>query len=115
MGSLLLGRGEKDMRFSLPNSRHHGDQPSGGFSGPGHRHHAARAGDPESQEALNEIYVKHTGQTFKAIEDALERDKFLTAEMARDFGIVDKVIDKRSEEADGQGSLISRLLDLKAP
>jgi ATP-dependent Clp protease protease subunit len=42
--------------------------------------------------------VKHTGQTFKAIEDALERDKFLTAEMARDFGIVDKVIDKRSED-----------------
>jgi ATP-dependent Clp protease protease subunit len=42
--------------------------------------------------------VKHTGQTFKAIEDALERDKFLTAEMARDFGIVDKVIDKRTEE-----------------
>jgi ATP-dependent Clp protease protease subunit len=42
--------------------------------------------------------VKHTGQTYKAIEDALERDKFLTAEMARDYGIVDKVIDKRSQE-----------------
>src|SRR5438034_5923627 len=50
------------------------------------------------KKRLNEIYVKHTGQTYKAIEDALERDKFLTAEMARDFGIVDKVIDKRSEE-----------------
>jgi ATP-dependent Clp protease protease subunit len=45
--------------------------------------------------------VKHTGQTYKAIEDALERDKFLTADMARDFGIVDKVIDKRPEEAAG--------------
>ena len=67
---------------------------------------AGRAGgnDGHAQEILNlkkrlnEIYVKHTGQTYKAIEDALERDKFLTAEMAKDFGIVDKVIDKRPEE-----------------
>src|ERR1700709_1863110 len=98
MGSLLLAAGHKDMRFSLPNSRIMVHQPSGGFQG------QATATILPAQEILNlkkrlnEIYVKHTGQTFKAIEDALERDKFLTAEMARDFGIVDKVIDKRSEE-----------------
>ena len=51
------------------------------------------------KKRLNEIYVKHTGQTYQAIEDALERDKFLTAEMARDFGIIDKVIEKRAEES----------------
>jgi len=65
---------------------------------PGHRHHAARPGDPEPEETAQRDLCEHTGQTFKAIEDALERDKFLTAEMARDFGIVDKVIDKRSED-----------------
>ena len=47
---------------------------------------------------LNEIYVKHTGQQLKKIEDALERDTFLTAEAAKDFGIIDKVIEKRPEE-----------------
>jgi ATP-dependent Clp protease protease subunit len=82
MGSLLLAAGHKDMRFSLPNSRI--------------MLHAQEI--LNLKKRLNEIYVKHTGQTYKAIEDALERDKFLTAEMARDFGIVDKVIDKRSEE-----------------
>src|SRR6202043_729352 len=80
MGSLLLAAGQKDMRFSLPNSRI--------------MEHAQEI--LNLKKRLNEIYVKHTGQTFKAIEDALERDKFLTAEMARDFGIVDKGIDKRS-------------------
>ena len=82
MGSLLLAAGHKDMRFSLPNSRI--------------MLHAQEI--LNLKKRLNEIYVKHTGQTYKAIEDALERDKFLTAEMARDFGIVDKVIDKRLED-----------------
>src|ERR1700727_1687623 len=82
MGSLLLAAGHKDMRFSLPNS--------------GIMLHAQEI--LNLKKRLNEIYVKHTGQTYKAIEDALERDKFLTAEMARDFGIVDKVIDKRAED-----------------
>jgi len=50
------------------------------------------------KKRLNEIYVKHTGQTLKRIEDALERDTFLTADMAKDFGIIDKVIEKRPEE-----------------
>ena len=51
------------------------------------------------KKRLNEIYVKHTGQPLKAIEDALERDKFLTADGAREFGVVDKVIEKRADEA----------------
>ena len=98
MGSLLLAAGQKDMRFSLPNSRIMVHQPSGGFQGQATDIMLHAQEILNLKKRLNEIYVKHTGQTFKAIEDALERDKFLTAEMARDFGIVDKVIDKRSEE-----------------
>ena len=98
MGSLLLAAGEKDMRFSLPNSRIMVHQPSGGFQGQATDIMLHAQEILNLKKRLNEIYVKHTGQTYKAIEDALERDKFLTADMARDFGIVDKVIDKRSEE-----------------
>ena len=98
MGSLLLAAGHKDMRFSLPNSRIMVHQPSGGFQGQATDIMLHAQEILNLKKRLNEIYVKHTGQTYKAIEDALERDKFLTAEMARDFGIVDKVIDKRAEE-----------------
>src|ERR1700730_16811598 len=98
MGSLLLCAGHKDMRFSLPNSRIMVHQPSGGFQGQATDIMLHAQEILNLKKRLNEIYVKHTGQTYKAIEDALERDKFLTAEMARDFGIVDKVIDKRSED-----------------
>ena len=98
MGSLLLAAGQKDMRFSLPNSRIMVHQPSGGFQGQATDIMLHAQEILNLKKRLNEIYVKHTAQTFKAIEDALERDKFLTAEMARDFGIVDKVIDKRSED-----------------
>jgi len=98
MGSLLLAAGEKDLRFALPNSRIMVHQPSGGFQGQATDIMLHAQEILNLKKRLNEIYVKHTGQTYKAIEDALERDKFLTAEMARDFGIVDKVIDKRPEE-----------------
>src|ERR1700709_378276 len=98
MGSLLLAAGHKDMRFSLPNSRIMVHQPSGGFQGQATDIMLHAQEIMNLKKRLNEIYVKHTGQTFKAIEDALERDKFLTADMARDFGIVDKVIDKRPED-----------------
>ena len=97
-GSLLLAAGTKDLRFALPNARIMVHQPSGGFEG--------RATDImlHAQEILNlkkrlnEIYVKHTGQTLKKIEDALERDTFMTAGMAKEFGLIDKVIDKRPIE-----------------
>ena len=98
MGSLLLAAGEKDMRFSLPNSRIMVHQPSGGFQGQATDIMLHAQEILNLKKRLNEIYVKHTGQTYKAIEEALERDKFLTADMARDFGIVDKVMDKRPEE-----------------
>src|SRR5882757_10053460 len=98
MGSLLMTAGQKDMRFALPNARIMVHQPSGGFQGQATDIMLHAQEILNLKKRLNEIYVKHTGQTFKAIEDALERDKFLTAEMARDFGIVDKVIEKRPED-----------------
>src|SRR5256885_1027234 len=98
MGSLLLAAGEKDMRFSLPNSRIMVHQPSGGFQGQATDIMLHAQEILNLKKRLNEIYVKHTGQNYKAIEDALECDKFLTSEMARDFGIVDKALDKRPEE-----------------
>jgi ATP-dependent Clp protease, protease subunit len=98
MGSLLLSAGEKDMRFALPNARIMVHQPSGGFQGQATDIMLHAQEILALKKRLNEIYVKHTGQPLKKIEDALERDYFLTAEMARDFGIVDKVIDKRVEE-----------------
>ena len=98
MGSLLLAAGHKDMRFALPNARIMVHQPSGGFQGQATDIMLHAQEILNLKKRLNEIYVHHTGQTYKAIEDALERDKFLTSEMAREFGIVDKVIDKRAED-----------------
>jgi ATP-dependent Clp protease protease subunit len=98
MGSLLLAAGEKDMRFALPNARIMVHQPSGGFQGQATDIMLHAQEILALKKRLNEIYVKHTGQPLKKIEDALERDYFLTSEMARDFGIVDKVIDKRLDE-----------------
>jgi ATP-dependent Clp protease protease subunit len=95
MGSLLLTAGAKDKRFCLPNSRVMVHQPSGGAQG--------QATDIEIQareilklrQRLNEIYVKHTGQPIEAIEKKLERDSYMSAEEARDFGLVDQVVDQR--------------------
>jgi ATP-dependent Clp protease protease subunit len=98
MGSLLLAAGAKDMRFALPNARIMVHQPSGGFQGQATDIMLHAQEILNLKKRLNEIYVKHTGQPLKKIEDALERDMFLTAEMARDFGLIDKVIEKRPEE-----------------
>lgn len=97
MGSLLLTAGAKGKRFCLPNSRIMIHQPSGGYSG--------QATDIEihAQEILslkrrlNEIYVKHTGQKLSVIEKAMERDNFMTAEKAKEFGLIDEVIERRPE------------------
>src|SRR6202051_2902196 len=99
MGSLLLAAGKKDMRFALPNSRIMLHQPSGGFQGQATDIMLHAQEILNLKKRLNEIYVKHTGQSLKKIEDALERDYFLTAEMAVEWGVVDKVIEKRPEEA----------------
>jgi ATP-dependent Clp protease protease subunit len=95
MGSLLLAAGEKDKRFALPNSRIMIHQPSGGAQG--------QATDIEIQAReilalrarLNDIYVQHTGQKLAAVEEALERDTYLTPEEAKKFGLIDQVVDKR--------------------
>jgi ATP-dependent Clp protease protease subunit len=101
MGSLLLAAGAKDLRFALPNARIMVHQPSGGFQGQATDIMVHAQEILNLKKRLNEIYVKHTGQTLKKIEDALERDTFLTADMAKDFGIIDKVIDKRPEDMGG--------------
>jgi ATP-dependent Clp protease, protease subunit len=95
MGSLLLTAGAADLRFTLPNSRIMIHQPSGGFQGQATDIMLHAQEILNLKKRLNEIYVKHTGQPLKKIEDALERDTFLTAAMAKDFGLVDRVIDKR--------------------
>jgi ATP-dependent Clp protease, protease subunit len=98
MGSLLLAAGAKDLRFALPNARIMVHQPSGGFQGQATDIMLHAQEILNLKRRLNEIYVKHTAQPLKKIEDALERDMFLTAEMAKDFGLIDKVLEKRPEE-----------------
>jgi ATP-dependent Clp protease, protease subunit len=98
MGSLLLAAGHKDMRFALPNARIMLHQPSGGFQGQATDIMLHAQEILNLKKRLNEIYVKHTGQPLKKIEDALERDYFLTADMAKDWGIIDKVIERRPED-----------------
>src|SRR3989440_6432680 len=98
MGSLLLAAGAKDLRFALPNVRIMVHQPSGGFQGQATDIMLHAQEILNLKKRLNEIYVKHTGQALKRVEDALERDYFLTGEMAMEWGIVDKVINKRPED-----------------
>ena len=95
MGSLLLAAGAPNKRFSLPNSRIMVHQPSGGFQGQASdiERHAQEILSLRSR--LNEIYVKHTGQSLKSIEKALDRDTFMTAGDSKEFGIIDKVVDSR--------------------
>ena len=96
MGSFLLAAGTKGKRYSLPNSRIMVHQPSAGFQG--------QATDIEIhanevlslKKRLNEIYSKHTGKSVDEVKSALERDNFMTAEVAKDFGLIDEVVEKRS-------------------
>jgi ATP-dependent Clp protease protease subunit len=96
MGSFLLAAGETGKRFSLPNSRIMVHQPSAGFQG--------QATDIEIhaneimllKKRLNEIYSKHTGRTVEEIKNALERDKFMTPQEAKEFGMIDKVVERRA-------------------
>lgn len=97
MGSLLLAAGEKGMRYALPHSRIMIHQPSGGAQG--------QATDIEihareilaTRARLNQIYVKHTGQPLETIEQSMERDRFMSPEEAKAFGLIDQVYDKRPE------------------
>ena len=98
MGSLLLAAGKAGMRFALPNARVMLHQPSGGFQGQATDIMLHAQEILNIKKRLNEIYVKHTGQALKKIEDALERDYFLTSEMAVEWGVVDKVLDRRPDD-----------------
>jgi ATP-dependent Clp protease protease subunit len=95
MGSFLLAAGEKGKRFSLPNSRIMVHQPSAGFQGQATDIQIHAKEILSLKERLNKIYSKHTGQSIKEISHALERDKFMTAEEAKDFGLIDSVVEKR--------------------
>jgi ATP-dependent Clp protease protease subunit len=96
MGSLLLAAGEKGMRGSLPNSRIMVHQPSGGYQGQV-TDIMIHAREVEGlKRRLNQIYEKHTGRTYEEIENALERDRFLSPEDAKDFGLIDQVFEKRA-------------------
>jgi ATP-dependent Clp protease protease subunit len=96
MGSLLLTAGEKGLRFSLPNARIMLHQPSGGFQGQASDIERHAEDIIKTKRRLNEIYVHHTGQDYDKIEQTLDRDYFMTAEEAKEFGIVDDVITERS-------------------
>ena len=99
MGSLLLTAGHKDMRFATPNARIMVHQPSGGFQGQA-TDILIHAREIEAlKRRLNEIYVKHTGRDYDTIHTALERDNFMTADAAKEFGLIDEVIEKRPEPA----------------
>ena len=95
MGSLLLAAGEAGSRFALPNARIMVHQPSGGFQGQATDILIHAEEIRSLKRRLNEIYTRHTGKPIEEIERLLERDNFMTAEAARDFGIVDQVIEKR--------------------
>ncbi|MEE2945628.1 MAG: ATP-dependent Clp protease proteolytic subunit [Pseudomonadota bacterium] len=95
MGSLLLTAGEKDMRFSLPNSSIMVHQPSGGYQGQATDIMIHAEYTQKLKRRLNEIYVKHTGQSYKEVEAALERDNFMSPEDAKDWGLIDQIVENR--------------------
>jgi ATP-dependent Clp protease protease subunit len=88
------------MRFALPNARIMVHQPSGGFQGQASDIQRHAEDIVKVKRRLNEVYVKHTGQPYEKIEATLDRDHFMTADEARDFGIVDKVLNSRDEVAE---------------
>ncbi len=100
MGSLLLTGGEKGMRFALPNSEVMVHQPSGGYQGQAtdiliHANHTRKLKD-----RLNTIYVRHTGQDLATVEAALERDNFMSAEEAKEWGLIDQILESRGKADD---------------
>jgi len=96
MGSFLLAAGTKGKRFSLPNSRVMVHQPSAGFQGQVTDIEIHANEVLSLKKRLNEIYSKHTGKSVDEVKAALERDNFMTADVAKDFGLIDEVVDKRS-------------------
>jgi ATP-dependent Clp protease, protease subunit len=100
MGSLLLSAGTPGMRYALANARVMVHQPSGGFSGQASDIERHAEDIIKMKRRLNEVYVKHTKKSYELIEKTLDRDFFMTAEQAKEFGLIDKVLEKR-EDAEG--------------
>ncbi len=98
MGSLLLTAGAAGKRFCLPNSRIMIHQPSGGYQGQATDIEIHAQETLNLKRRLNEIYVKHTGQKLAVIEKSMERDNFMSPEKAKEFGLIDEVIEKRPEQ-----------------
>lgn len=97
MGSLLLAAGEPGLRYSLPNSRVMVHQPSGGYQGQATDILIHARETEKLKRRLNEIYVHHTGKTLTEVEEALERDRFMTADEAKDWGLIDEVVAPRGK------------------
>jgi len=98
MGSFLLMAGEKGQRIALPNSRIMVHQPSGGYSGKASDIERHAEDIIKTKRRLNEIYAKHTGRSYDEVEEKLDRDTFMTPEEAKDWGLVDHVIERRAED-----------------
>ena len=94
-GSLLLMAGEKDMRFSLPNSRIMVHQPSGGYQGQVTDIEIQTNEIRKTKERLNQIYAKHTGKKLSEVANIMERDKYFSPEEAIKFGLIDKIVENR--------------------
>jgi len=101
MGSLLLAAGETDMRFSLPNSRIMVHQPSAGFQGQATDIAIHAQEILALKKRLNEIYERQTGQDYETVERALERDNFMTPEAAKEWGLIDNIVEKRAVSDEG--------------
>lgn len=97
MGSLLLAAGEPGMRYSLPNSRIMVHQPSGGYQGQATDIMIHAQETQKLKDRLNQIYVSHTGQKLKTVETALERDNFMDPAAAKEWGLIDEIVDSRDK------------------
>jgi ATP-dependent Clp protease, protease subunit len=102
MGSLLLAAGEAGLRYSLPNSRIMVHQPSGGYQGQASDIMIHAQETQKLKDRLNQIYVKHCGRTLKEVEKALDRDNFMAPEEAKEWGLIDEIVESRAAPSDGK-------------
>lgn len=103
MGSFLLAAGAKGQRFALPNARVMIHQPSGGAQGQATDIQIQALEIQRTKDRLNDLYVKHTGQDLKTIQDSMERDNFMSAEEAKEFGLIDEVVEQRPDSLSIEG------------
>ena len=99
MGALLLAAGEKGQRYALPNSRIMVHQPSGGFQGTATDILIHATETEKLKRRLNEIYVQHSGQSLEHVEEVLDRDRYMSAQEAKDWGLIDEIFEARGKAA----------------